>query len=126
MIRCYASKLHGLIVEIASKIAESMGLVGYSFKEWACQFRMNRYNFGDESVGCSGVQTHTDSGFLTVLQEDECVGGLEVMDKAGSFVAVDPVPGSFLVNLGDVAKVRTNNFYPLRLFLLSNIYCVKL
>lgn len=108
VIRSYASKLHGLIVDIACKIAESLGLGGYSFKEWPCQFRINRYNFTQESVGCSGVQIHTDSGFLTVLQEDDSVGGLEVMDKSGSFVAVDPVPGSFLVNLGDVAKAWSN------------------
>lgn len=67
---------------------------------------MNRYNFTPETVGSSGVQIHTDSGFLTVLQEDESVGGLEVMDANGTFVAVDPLPGSLLVNLGDVAKVN--------------------
>ncbi|XP_020263799.1 2-oxoglutarate-dependent dioxygenase DAO-like, partial [Asparagus officinalis] len=107
-IRAYASELHGLLVRIASKVAESLGLVGYSFEDWPSQFRINRYNFTEETVGSSGVQMHTDSGFLTVLQEDESVGGLEVMTESGSFVAVDPVPGSFLVNLGDVAKAWSN------------------
>ncbi|OAY75140.1 2-oxoglutarate-dependent dioxygenase DAO-like [Ananas comosus] len=107
-IRFYASHLHPLVASIASKIAESLGLVGYSFSDWPCQFRMNRYNFTPETVGSSGVQIHTDSGFLTVLQEDESVGGLEVMDANGTFVAVDPLPGSLLVNLGDVAKVWSN------------------
>lgn len=113
-IRLYASHLHPLVANIASKIAESLGLVGCSFSDWPCQFRMNRYNFTPETVGSSGVQIHTDSGFLTVLQEDESVGGLEVMDANGTFVAVDPLPGSLLVNLGDVAKVR-RRIFPLKL-----------
>ncbi|KAE8126063.1 hypothetical protein FH972_020813 [Carpinus fangiana] len=56
----------------------------------------------------SGVQIHTDSGFLTILQDDENVGGLEVMDKSGAFVAVHPCAGTLLVNLGDVAKAWSN------------------
>ncbi|XP_020266059.1 2-oxoglutarate-dependent dioxygenase DAO-like [Asparagus officinalis] len=107
-IRTYASKLHELIVQIASKLAGSLGLVGYSFEDWPSQFRINKYHFAEETVGSSGVQIHTDSGFLTVLQEDESVGGLEVMTESGSFIPVNPVPGSFLVNLGDVAKAWSN------------------
>lgn len=108
IIKTYASKLHEIIVKTASRVAEGVGLVGYSFDDWPCQFRINKYNFSKESVGSSGVQIHTDSGFLTLLQEDESVGGLEVMDKSGSFVAVDPVPGSFLVNIGDVGQAWSN------------------
>jgi len=109
VIKSYAAKLHELAVDIASKIAESMGLAGCSFNEWTCLLRPNKYSFTQETVGSSGVFTHTDTSFLTVLQEDESVGGLEMMldQSSGEFVAVDPVPGSFLVNLGDVAKVST-------------------
>ncbi|XAR73645.1 hypothetical protein NMG60_11007683 [Bertholletia excelsa] len=66
------------------------------------------YNFTPETLGSSGVQVHTDSGFLTILQDDEKVGGLEVMDKSGQFVALEPLPGTLLVNLGDVATVWSN------------------
>ncbi|GFZ12340.1 hypothetical protein Acr_23g0007250 [Actinidia rufa] len=81
-----------------------MGLGRDLFKEWPCQLRINKYSFAPETVGSSGVQFHTDSGFLTILQDEENVGGLEVMDKTtGAYVPVDPMPGSLLVNLGDVA-----------------------
>ena len=107
----YAKAVEELAIEIGKKVAESLGLVGGRgddmFKEWACQFRINKYNFREETVGSEGVQIHTDSSFLTILQEDENVGGLEVMDKSGTFVAVDPMPGTLLVNLGDVATVST-------------------
>ncbi|CAN6239832.1 unnamed protein product [Urochloa humidicola] len=108
-VKSYAEKMHGVIVDVAGKLASSLGLEGQSFEDWPCQFRINRYNYTQDTVGSSGVQTHTDSSFLTVLQEDECVGGLEVMDLAtGEFVAVDPVAGSFLVNIGDVGTVWSN------------------
>ncbi|KAE8038123.1 hypothetical protein FH972_010665 [Carpinus fangiana] len=69
---------------------------------------INKYNFSPETVGSSGVQIHSDSVFLTILQDDENVGGLEVMVKSGAFVAVHPCAGTLLVNLGDVAKAWSN------------------
>ncbi|KAH7843930.1 hypothetical protein Vadar_022513 [Vaccinium darrowii] len=109
----YSQAVNNLAMELGSKIAESMGLCGDPFMGWPCQFRINKYSFTPESVGSSGVQIHTDSGFLTILQDDENVGGLEVMDKkSGEFVPVDPMPGTLLVNLGDLATVWSNGrFY---------------
>ncbi|XP_040379325.1 2-oxoglutarate-dependent dioxygenase DAO [Oryza brachyantha] len=108
-VKAYAERMHELIVDVAGKVAASLGLDGRSFQDWPCQFRMNRYNYTQDSVGSPGVQVHTDSGFLTVLQEDECVGGLEVLDPAaGEFVPVDPLPGSFVVNIGDVGQAWSN------------------
>ncbi|KAL6882562.1 hypothetical protein ACP4OV_011252 [Aristida adscensionis] len=108
-VKSYAEKMHELIVDVAGKVAASLGLEGHAFGDWPCQFRMNRYNYSQGTVGSQGVQVHTDSGFLTVLQEDECVGGLQVLDPAaGEFLPVDPVAGSFLVNIGDVATAWSN------------------
>ncbi|KAL6975546.1 hypothetical protein U1Q18_024342 [Sarracenia purpurea var. burkii] len=109
----YSQAVHELAMDIASKIGESLGLGGDLFVGWSCQFRINKYSFTPETVGSSGVQVHTDSGFLTILQDDENVGGLEVVDKKTSaFTPVDPMPGALLVNLGDVAKVWSNGrFY---------------
>ncbi|XP_004287697.1 PREDICTED: 2-oxoglutarate-dependent dioxygenase DAO-like [Fragaria vesca subsp. vesca] len=108
VIEKYAEATYEQIVDIGHKLAESLGVGSGFMKEWACQFRINKYNFIPESIGSSGVQIHTDSGFLTILQDDENVGGLEVMDKSGVFVPVDPCPGTLIVNLGDVAKAWSN------------------
>ncbi|XP_052197155.1 2-oxoglutarate-dependent dioxygenase DAO-like [Diospyros lotus] len=111
-IKKYVHAVHELAIDIAHKMAKAMGLSGVSFKDWCSQFRINKYNFTPEAVGSSGVQIHTDSGFLTILQDDENVGGLEVMDKSGVFLAVEPLPGSLLVNHGDIANVWSNGrFY---------------
>ncbi|KDP24906.1 hypothetical protein JCGZ_24284 [Jatropha curcas] len=110
VIEMYAKSIYELAINLARILAESMGSRSSNnlFEGWACQFRINKYNFAPETVGSPGVQIHTDSGFLTILQDDENVGGLEVMDKSGAFVAVDPEPGTLVVNLGDVATAWSN------------------
>lgn len=107
-IERYAEAIHKVTVDIAKKLARSYRLEEEEFEGWNCQFRINKYNFTQDTVGSPGVQIHTDSGFLTVLQDDENVGGLEVMDRSGSFVAVDPFPGTLAVNLGDIGNVWSN------------------
>ncbi|KAL3508839.1 hypothetical protein ACH5RR_028240 [Cinchona calisaya] len=74
---------------------------------------MNKYNYSPETVGSIGAIMHSDPGFLTVLQDDELVNGLEVVNKfTGDLVSVDPIPGTLVVNLGDAAKVWSNGrFY---------------
>ncbi|KAK7309438.1 hypothetical protein RJT34_06165 [Clitoria ternatea] len=108
IMEAYGQAIHGLAVKIGEKMAESLGVLDTDFEDWPCQFRINKYNFTPEAVGSLGVQLHTDSGFLTILQDDENVGGLQVMDTSGSFVPVPPLPGSLLVNLGDIARVWSN------------------
>ena len=104
-MEAYGQAIHGLAVKIGQKMAESLGVVVADFEDWPCQFRINKYNFTPEAVGSSGVQIHTDSGFLTILQDDENVGGLEVLHSSTSFVPIPLFPGSLLVNLGDIARV---------------------
>jgi len=95
-------------VKVGEKIAESLGVVVDDFKDWPCQFRINKYNFTPEAVGSTGVQVHTDSGFLSILQDDENVGGFEVLNSSSaSFLPVPPFPGALLVNVGDIARVSS-------------------
>ncbi|OAX78983.1 hypothetical protein ACJ72_06705 [Emergomyces africanus] len=53
---------------------------------------------------------HTDSGILTLLHQD-ATGGLEVQNSEGKWVAAPYVPGSIVVNIGDLmAKVSGGRF----------------
>jgi isopenicillin N synthase-like dioxygenase len=50
-----------------------------------------------------GTAAHSDSGFLTVLLQDD-VGGLQVLYK-DRWIEVKPMPGAFIVNVGDLLQV---------------------
>jgi len=58
-----------------------------------------------------GVGAHTDFGALTLLLQDT-VGGLEVLHKpTGTWHAVAPVAGAYVVNIGDLMQRWTNDRY---------------
>ncbi|MFF4650803.1 isopenicillin N synthase family dioxygenase [Streptomyces sp. NPDC001380] len=56
-----------------------------------------------------GVGAHKDYGFLTLLLQDE-VGGLQVQGPDGAFLDVPPLPGAFVVNLGELLEVATDGW----------------
>lgn len=109
VISIYTKALHDIAQDMGQKLMKGMGLAGELYEGWPCQFRLNKYNYSSESVGKIGAVMHTDPGFLTVLQDDEIVGGLEIVNKeSGELVAMDPIPGSLVINVGDIAKVWSN------------------
>ncbi|GAA3845522.1 isopenicillin N synthase family oxygenase [Saccharothrix violaceirubra] len=55
-----------------------------------------------------GVGAHKDYGYLALLQQDD-VGGLQVRSGDGWIDAV-PVPGSFVVNIGEMLEIATGGY----------------
>ncbi|KAG5545964.1 hypothetical protein RHGRI_018209 [Rhododendron griersonianum] len=109
IITTYSKAIHDLGMDIGRKLLQGLGLSGDLFNGWPCQLRINKYNYTPEFIGSTGAFLHTDPGFLTILQDDEIVGGLEAVSKdTGEYISVEPMPGSLVVNLGDLAAVWSN------------------
>lgn len=59
--------------------------------------------------GHLGISHHTDAGAVTVLFQD-AVPGLQV-EHDGRWFTIDPIPGAFIINIGDMVEVWSNGRY---------------
>lgn len=62
---------------------------------------------------------HTDYGVLTLLLQD-AVGGLQARNADEEWIDVPPVPGAFVVNIGDTLQMWTNDLYVSTLHRVTN------
>jgi isopenicillin N synthase-like dioxygenase len=57
-----------------------------------------------------GVAPHTDYGMITLLLQDP-IGGLELKKRDGEWVSAPFVPGTLVINIGDLFQRWTNDVY---------------
>lgn len=120
----YQTALRALGDRVLACIALSLGLERTWFEpfyDWpAMTVRLLHYPPQPETSAFNqiGAGAHTDWGGITLLAQDD-TGGLEVRNAAGDWVTAPPVPGAFVVNLGDLMARWTNGVYA------SNMHRVK-
>ncbi|KAE8056383.1 hypothetical protein FH972_013161 [Carpinus fangiana] len=71
--------------------------------------RVYRYPLRSMANSAWGIDVHTDSSLLTILNQYE-VGGLEVL-KDDQWLQVKPIPDELIVNLGDMMQAISNDKY---------------
>jgi isopenicillin N synthase-like dioxygenase len=72
--------------------------------------RLLHYPTQPEEGGLFGSAPHTDYGYITLLAQDD-VGGLEVKNRAGNWIAAPPIPDTFVMNVGDILARWSNDSF---------------
>ena len=78
------------------------------FREAQITLRLSHYPPVPREADQYGISGHTDSGFMTLLPNND-VEGLEIRPAASDWTPAPSIPGSFVVNSGDILKRWTND-----------------
>jgi isopenicillin N synthase-like dioxygenase len=63
-----------------------------------------------EADSPQGVGAHRDAGVLTLLLAEPGSRGLEVRGPEGEWIDVDPLPGAFIVNIGEMLEIASGGY----------------
>lgn len=89
--------------------ALALGLPENAFDDMAqfppSKLRMIHYPHDGAAHDAPGIGAHTDYECFTILLADQ--PGLEVMNGNGEWIDAPPIPGAFVVNIGDMLEVMT-------------------
>jgi len=109
----WMSELGGLADRILSLLASGLGLTAGFFADLFGDRPMSltkMINYPPTPAGGAGVNAHHDTGFLTLLAPGD-VPGLQVVNPAGAWIPAPLIPGTFVVNLGEMLQSMTGNYF---------------
>ncbi|XP_059656353.1 protein DOWNY MILDEW RESISTANCE 6-like [Cornus florida] len=114
IVRNYCTEVRELGFRLQEAISESLGLDKDYIKnvlgEQGQHMAVNYYPPCPEPELTYGLPGHTDPNALTILLQDLQVAGLQVL-KDGKWVAVNPHPDAFVINIGDQLQALSNGRY---------------
>ncbi|CAK9170718.1 unnamed protein product [Ilex paraguariensis] len=109
----YCSNARALALRLLEAISESLGLernyINKQLGRHGQHMAINYYPPCPEPDLTYGLPGHTDVNLITILLQDN-VPGLQVL-RNGKWMAIDPIPNTFIVNIGDQMQVLSNNRY---------------
>ena len=113
----YYQAMSGFCAELRALFAVALGLEAAFFEDkfidHLSSLRVNHYPAPERpfAPGQLRAGAHRDYGFLTVLLSEDRPGGLQVMNRAGHWVAPPALAGTFIVNIGDALMRWTNDHW---------------
>jgi isopenicillin N synthase-like dioxygenase len=113
--RTYYASMEDLAARIMKVFAAALTLPEDYFARFidAPVSALRALNYPEQHVppkpGQLRAGAHTDYGSLTILLPQEGSKGLEIAARDGSWIAVPPIPGAFVINLGDLMQRWTND-----------------
>lgn len=109
----YCTRVRELVLKLLEAISESLGLereyISQNLGKHGQHMAMNYYPPCPQPELTYGLPGHTDPNLITILLQDD-VPGLQVL-RNGKWVAVNPIPNTFIVNIGDQMQVISNDKY---------------
>ncbi|MET0792773.1 MAG: 2-oxoglutarate and iron-dependent oxygenase domain-containing protein [Polyangiaceae bacterium] len=78
----------------------------HALKKPPSQLRLIHYPYQQDAHDAPGIGAHTDYECFTILHASR--PGLEVLNAKGVWVDAPPVPGAFVINIGDLLEVLSN------------------
>jgi isopenicillin N synthase-like dioxygenase len=112
----YQARMEALGRRLLRLMALSVDLPEHQFDDGLdnpmCSVRLLHYPPHPDQAAFNqlGAGAHTDWGTITILLQDDC-GGLEVQNANGNWIRASPIPGTFIINLGDMVRRWTNDLY---------------
>ncbi|KAK9035716.1 hypothetical protein V6N11_077748 [Hibiscus sabdariffa] len=109
----YCNNTRRLALRLLEAISESLDLekdhINSALGKHAQHMAINYYPPCPEPELTYGLPGHADPNAITILLQDG-VPGLQVL-KNGKWIAVNPIPYTFIVNIGDQIQVLSNDRY---------------
>ncbi|CAK7323831.1 unnamed protein product [Dovyalis caffra] len=109
----YCKSVRGLVLRLLEAISESLGLekdyIDKKLGKHGQHMAMNYYPPCPQPELTYGLPGHTDPNLITILFQDD-VPGLQVL-RNDKWIPVNPIPNTFIVNIGDQMQVLSNGRY---------------
>lgn len=98
-----------ILKAIAAALGQPEGFFAQIYEPHPSQLlKIIRYP-GRDIAESDQVGAHKDGGFVTVLLQD-IIPGLRVQQEDGEWIDAPPVPGTFVINTGELLELATNGF----------------
>ncbi|MBB5575649.1 MULTISPECIES: isopenicillin N synthase family dioxygenase [Rhizobium] len=114
VLLAYQKEVTRVGIDILKAIAAALGKPENVFAEIyepqpSQLLKIIRYPGREVAESDQGVGAHKDGGFVTILLQDT-ERGLRVRTEEGAWIDVPPVPGTFIINTGELLELATNGF----------------